>query len=181
MSASVRFDRDHGVATGTPPKGSSRSTDVQDVNWKNSDVESDTFQSRPIVDGNNSYVNWIFARFSGTYTSISNIKFGHTAGVLPFGVKLFGAPDCTNDATALPYTTPTPSTKAELVDFTEVLPISYGKSVCVGATDPGATGKASSTTSNPAYTNYLPTQLRLDGAQSGDLPSITVTLQYDES
>jgi hypothetical protein len=65
--------------------------------------------------------------------------------------------------------------------MTSVIAIGSGVAVCFGATGPYATGKAASTTANPAYTNYLTTQLQVSGAAAGDTATVTLTLQYDEN
>jgi hypothetical protein len=46
---------------------------------------------------------------------------------------------------------------------------------------PTATGKATSMTTNPCYTNYLTTQLQTSGAAAGDTAQVTMTLQYNEN
>ena len=65
--------------------------------------------------------------------------------------------------------------------MTSAVAIGSGVAVFFSATGPYATGKASSTTSNPAYTNYLTTQLQTSGASAGDTATVTLTLQYAEN
>jgi len=182
MAATFSWDRDHGPATGSPAKGTTRSTGVTDVNWKNSDVEADAYSSYPITDGNNSYENWLFGRFSGTYNQISAGLFAHTSGTLGTGLTLKGPPACTGDSNRLLYTTPSTNANSNLTtNMTSVIAIGSGVAVCFGATGPEATGKAASTTANPAYTNYLTTQLQTSGAAAGDTATVTLTLQYAEN
>jgi hypothetical protein len=59
--------------------------------------------------------------------------------------------------------------------------IESGARVWFGPRTPDAPGKAPMSESNPAYTNYLTTQLLVDGsALEGDLGPIVFTLRYDE-
>ncbi len=182
MAATFAFDRDHGAATGSPAKGTTRSTGVTNVDWKSSDVEADAYSSKPITDGENSFENWLFGHFSGTYNEISDVLFAHTAGAFGAGITLKGVPSATNDATSLDYTTPSQTTNANLTqNMTTAIAIASGVDVAVGATGPEATGKGTSTTANPAYTSYLATQLQTSGAAAGDTTTVTLTLQYNEN
>lgn len=249
MAATFAFDRDHGAITGSPGHGTTTSTGVTDVNWKNSDTEATAYSAAPITGGNNSYENWLFGHFSGTYNQILSGLFAHTATAFGTGLTLKGVPAAPNtyiftitagnataaatytnnaqtftvletiasgttlvtsgtgapaasgtltkatgtgDATltfsafgqsGLNYTTPATTTNANLsTDMTTAIAIGSGVAVYFGATGPYASGKATSTTSNPAYTNYLTTQLQTtSSAAAGDTATVTLTLQYQEN
>ena len=183
MAATFAWDEDHGAATGSPSHGTSTSAGVTEVNWKNADDSSTAYSSAPITAGNNSYEKWQFGHFSGTYNQISNGLFAHTATAFGTGLTLKGTPACTSDGTRLLYTTPATTANANLTtDMTGVIAITSGVAVAFGATGPYATGKGASTTSNPAYTNYLTTQLQTTGsAGAGDTATVTLTLRYDEN
>lgn len=183
MTATFAFDRDHGAATGSPAKGTTRSAGVTDVNWKNSDTEGDAYSAYPITAGNNSYENWLFGHFSGTYNQISAGLFAHTATAFGTGLTLKGTPACTGDGDRLLYTTPSTTANANLTtDMTSAIAIGSGVAVFFGATGPEATGKATSSTANPAYTNYLTTQLQTaSNADPGDTATVTLTLRYNEN
>lgn len=182
MAATFAFDRDHGTQTGSPTKGTTRSAGVTDVNWKNSDTEGTAYTAAPITDGSNSYENWLFGHFSGTYNQILSGLFAHTATAFGAGLTLKGTPACTGDGDRLLYTTPSASANASLtVDMTSAIAIGSGVAVFFSATGPEATGKAASTTANPAYTNFLTTQLQTSGAAAGDTAQVTLTLQYQEN
>lgn len=141
-----------------------------------------TYSSYPITDGSNSYENWLFGHFSGTFNQISAGLFAHTATAFGTGLTLKGTPACTGDGDRLLYTTPSASANANLTtNMTSVIAIGSGVAVCFGATGPYATGKASSMTTNPCYTNYLTTQLQTSGAAAGDTAQVTLTLQYNEN
>ena len=183
MAATFAFDRDHGTQTGSPTRGTTTSAGVTDVNWKNSDTEATAYSAAPITAGNNSYDNWLFGHFSGTYNQISAGLYAHTATAFGSNLTLKGTPACTGDGDRLLYTTPSASANANLtVDMTSAIAIGSGVAVFFSATGPYATGKASSTTSNPAYTNYLTTQLQTGAsAAAGDTATVTLTLQYNEN
>lgn len=178
MAATFDWQCDHGAATGSPAKGTTRSTGVANNNYKNADDEATAYSSSPIVAGNNSYDRWLFGKFTGTFNQILNGLFAHTAGALGTGLTLKGKVQPSGG-----YTTPSTSANANLsVDMTSAIAIGSGQAVQFGATGPEAAGKASSTTSNPGYSEWLTTQLQTTGsAAAGDITSITLTLRYDEN
>jgi len=183
MAATFEFERDNGAAAGSPAKGTTRTAAITDTNWKNIDDATTAYSSSPITAGANSFEVWNFGHFSGTFNSISAGLFAHTAGAFGTGLTLKGAPACTSDATRLLYTTPSTTANSTLtVDMTSAISISSGVSVYFGATGPEATGKASSMTTNPCYTNYLTTQLQTTtSAAAGDTTTVTLALQYNEN
>ena len=156
-------------------------------NWKNLDASSESggnaYSANPIQAGNNSFDKWQYGHFSGTYNQILGGLWAHTAGALGTGLTLKASPTMTADADRLAYATPSASTNANLTyDATSVIAITSGKVVWFGITGPAAAGKAASTTSNPAYTNYLTHQLQTTGsAAAGDTTSCTITLRYQEN
>lgn len=183
MAATFEFNEDTGTQTGSPTKGTTRTTAVTDVNWKNSGTQGTAYSAAPITAGNNSFEKWQFGKFSGTYNQILNGLFAHTATAFGTGLTLKGPPACTGDGDRLLYTTPSATTNANLTtNMTSAIAIGSGVAVCFSATGPEATGKATSTTANPAYTNFLTTQLQTTGsAVAGDTAQVTLTLQYDEN
>lgn len=183
MAATFAWDRDTGTQTGSPTKGTTRSAGTTDTNWKNTDTYATAYSAAPITAGNNSYEIWNFGHFSGTYNQILTGLFAHTATAFGTGLTLKGTPACTGDGDRLLYTTPSTTANAALtVDMTSAVAIGSGVAVFFGATGPEATGKASSMTTNPCYTNYLTTQLQTSGsAAAGDTATVTLTLQYNEN
>lgn len=183
MAATFAWDRDTGTQTGSPTKGTTRSAGTTDTNWKNTDTYATAYSAAPITAGNNSYEIWNFGHFSGTYNQILTGLFAHTATAFGTGLTLKGTPACTGDGDRLLYTTPSATANANLtVDMTSAVAIGSGVAVFFGATGPEATGKASSMTTNPCYTNYLTTQLQTSGsAAAGDTATVTLTLQYNEN
>lgn len=183
MAATFEFNEDHGTQTGSPTKGTTRSTAVTEVNWKNIDDSTTAYSSSPITAGSNSFEKWQCGKFSGTFNSVSAGLYAHTAGTLGTGLTLKGQPTCTSDGTRLLYTTPSTTANTNLTtDMTTAIAIGSGVAVCFGATGPEATGKATSMTTNPCYTNFLTTQLQTTGsAGAGDTATVTMTLQYNEN
>lgn len=183
MAATFEFERDTGTASGSPAKGTTRTAAITDTNWKNTDTVGTAYSAAPITAGNNSFEIWNFGHFSGTFNQISAGLFAHTATAFGTGLTLKGVPNCTGDGDRLLYTTPSASANANLsVDMTSAISIGSGVSVCFGATGPEATGKASSMSTNPCYTNYLTTQLQTSSsAAAGDTATVTLTLQYNEN
>jgi hypothetical protein len=187
QAATFEFNEDTGTTTGSPAKGTTRTTAVTDVNWKNSGTQGTAYTAAPITAGNNSFEKFQFGKFSGSWNQILNGLFAHTAGTFGTGVTLFGPNATTADGDRPLYTTPAAATNntACPFDMTTAISIGSGKAVFFSGTGPEATGKASSIvvgTANPCYTNFLPTQLRTTGsAAAGDTASATLTLQYNEN
>lgn len=183
MAATFAWDEDYGTQTGSPTRGTSQTTGITNVNWSNNSDPTTVYSSNPITAGNNSYDRWQFGHFSGTYNQILGGLFAHTATAFGTGLTLKGTPACTGDGDRLLYTTPVTTANAALTtDMTSVVAITSGVAVFFGATGPYATGKAASTTANPAYTNYLTTQLQTSGsAAAGDTATVTLTLRYQEN
>jgi hypothetical protein len=183
MSATFEFEEDNGAATGSPAKGTTRTAARTETNWKNVDDSTTAYSSSVIVAGNNSYQKNQFGHFSGSYNQILNGLLAHTATAFGTGLTLKGVAAASSGAG--PYTYVTPSTTADsnlTTDMTAVTAIGSGVAVWFGATGPEASGKASSTTTNPAYSNWLTTQLQTtSSAAPGDTAQVTLTLQYDEN
>ena len=183
MAATFDWQIDTGASTGSPAKGTTRTTGLTQNNWKNVDDAASTYSSYPITAGSNSYERWIFGKFSGTFNQILSGLFAHTATAFGTGLTLKGTPACTGDGDRLLYTTPSTTANTNLtVDMTSAISIGSGVAVCFGATGPEATGKATTMTTNPCYTNYLTTQLQTTvSAAAGDTATVTLTLQYQEN
>jgi hypothetical protein len=173
MSATFEWDESNGA-------GQTITHGRTEVNWKNIDDSTTAYSSSPITAGNNSFDKWQSGHFSGTFNSIASGLWAHTAGAFGTGLTLKGAP---SGASQLTYATPSTTTNASLsVDMTTAIAIGSGTAVFFGPTSANTAGKATSTTSNPAYTNYLTTQLQTTGsAAGGDTTTATITLQYAEN
>jgi hypothetical protein len=173
MAATFEWDESNGA-------GQTITHGVTQVNWKNTDDVGTVYSTSPITAGANSYEKWQAGHFSGAYNQILNGKFGHTAGTLGAGLTLKATPVGSGQLT---YTTPGTAANANLTtDMTIANPIASGVVVYFGGTSADTAGKAASTTANPAWTNYLTTQLQTTvAALPGDTSTLTLTLQFDEN
>jgi hypothetical protein len=180
MAATFDWQADTGAATGSPAKGTTRTTGMTDVNWKNIDDSSTVYSSSPITAGNNSFERWLFGKFSGTFNNILSGLFAHTATAFGTGLTLKG---CVAGSSQLTYTTPSTTANSNLTtDMTSAIAIGSGVAVYFGATGPEASGKATTMATNPCYTNYLTTQLQTtSSAAAGDTAQVTLSLQYQEN
>lgn len=175
MAATFEFQEDNGAATGSPAKGTTRTTAVTQNNWKNIDDVASAYTSYPITASGNSFTKHQFGRFTGTFNQISSVIWAHTAGTLPAGVTLKGAVTST-------YATPSTAANAALsVDMSAPISIGSGQAVLLSTTGPEAAAPAA-TLAAAGYTQYLATQLQTTGsAPAGDIGSQTLTLRYNEN
>lgn len=176
MSATWDWEEDNGVATGSPTKGTTRTTGRAEQNWKNIDDSTTAYTTNPITAGGNSFEKNTFGKFSGAYNSISTVLWAHTAGTFGTGCTIKGV-------VGTAYTTPTTAANTNLtVDMTTPIAIGSGQAVLVGATGPEAAGKTSSTAVNPAYTQFLTHQLQTTTSTApGDTTNGTFAVQYNEN
>lgn len=185
MAATATWEQDTGTQTGSPTKGTTRSTPQTNMNYKNSTVFGDLYSDYPITAGNNSYEIATYVKFtSGTFNNINTGLWAHTAGTAGTGCTIKSVPHCTGDGDRWLYTTPTTTANATLTtDATTAVAITSGKTVCFGPTGPEATGKATSATgAADRFTNYLTTQLQTTGsAVPGDNATLTFTLRFNEN
>ena len=174
MTATFEYNEDHGAASGSPSKGTTRSTAVTEVNWKNIDDSTTAYTASPITAGNNSYPKYQFGKFTGTFNQISAGLWAHTAGVLGTGLTLVGKVTST-------YVQPATTALAGTTDMTSVIAIGSGATVNFHTTGPEG-ASPTSTLSAAGYTQYLVSQLQTTGsAAAGDTATVTLTLQYNEN
>lgn len=186
MAATVNWCEDHGAATGSPPKGTTRdgfgaSTNYAvNCNWKNADDTNATAYTAAALGSAPaaSYEKFQYLKFTGTFNSISNLKWtphGNWVGSLN---ALFIFLFCTVRSL---YTTPAATLNASLtVDCDEELIITSGLPVLMSTTGPeGASPTA--TLSAAGYSQYLVSQLSTKaGVATGTTPSITSVATWDE-
>ncbi len=180
MAATFEFNEDNGAATGSPNKGTTRTTARTERNFKNIDDSSTAYTSSPIVAGNNSYTKYQFGKFTGSFNQILNGKWSaHTApaGALATGLTLHGKVTST-------YTTPAATADSGIgspTDFTTAVAIGSGTAVSFSTTGP-EDASPTSTLSASGYSQYLASQLQTTtSAAAGDMATVTETLQYDEN
>src|SRR5690349_199298 len=127
MAATFAFDSDHRAATGSPPHGTTTSTGVAAANGKHSATAPTAYSAAPSTAGSNSYDNWMFGHFSGTFNQILTGLFAHTSTAFGTGLTLKGTPACTGDGDRLLYTTPATSANSNLTtDMTSAISIGSG-------------------------------------------------------
>lgn len=175
MAATFEYNEDNGAATGSPAKGTTRTTAVTQNNWKNTDDVATAFGTSPIAAGNNSFTKYQCGKFSGSFNQILNGLWAHTAGTLGTGLTLKGKVTST-------YATPATSANAALTTtMTAAIAIGSGAAVLFSTTGP-EDASPTSTLSAAGFTQFLATQLQTtSSAAAGDIGSITLTLQYDEN
>ena len=180
MSATFAFGEDNGAVTGSPSKGTTRTTPTN-VNWKNIGDSTSSYSDYPITvpaaSSNYSFPKYQFGIFSGTFTQISAGKWSaHTdANSFPTGVTLKGTVTST-------YAEPAATNSAFGTDFSTTVAIGSGSAVLFSTTGPEG-GSTAATLSAAGYTQYLATQLVVASTCStpGDTAAITQTLSYNEN
>lgn len=175
MASTCVFNEDNGAAVGSPPKGTTRTNPITQANWKNTDDNATTPEASVVLAGNNSYTKYTFARITGTFTSIGNGLWAHTAGALGTGLTLKGVVTST-------YATPSTAANAALTtNMTAVIAIASGAAVLFSTVGPEAAG-AGATLAAAGYSQYLAFQMQTTvAAASGASAIATFTLQYDET
>jgi hypothetical protein len=174
MAATFEWNMDFGTQTGSPSKGTTRATAVTSSNWKNTDDYATAYSASPIVAGTNSFPNYQCGKFTGTFNTISNCVWAHTAGTCGTGVTLAGKVTST-------YATPTTSAISGSTDMSTAISIGSGASVSFSTVGPEGASPTSTLTA-AGFTQYLVTQLQTTiSAASGDISALTTSIRYDES
>ena len=172
---------------------------VANVNWKAVDDPGDTTpynnSSAVVAAGTNSMHKYHYVKFTGTYSSIGNVKFINQTGISATGITLRCQRTMAADSDRLNYAQPTRT--ADNVSTTPVNFSANGAQVVLyvgGASANGVDGAASSGkaasaakpstgfNSNELYTNYMVTQLQVaSNASAGTFGPITLAVQFDET
>ena len=172
MAATTTWYEQNGTATGTPAHGTESA--ISSCDWKSVDDTGTPRASAPVLAGANSFIKYIYLKFTGTFNQISAVKFAHTAGTLGTGISLKGKITST-------YETPTASAMSGDTDITSTTAIGSGASVLLGTSGPNDTAPSASQTST-CYTQYIATQVQTAAsANAGDSGSVTLTIQYNEN
>lgn len=134
---------------------------ISNINFGNVDSFNVVPASNPITAGNNSYEKYIRGHFSGTYTSVSNLKFYKSAGAYVTGEDIKAAVNAS-------YVQPVATAS---VVATVTIPTTLGTALV--PTAPGA---------SPSYSGYITMQLQTTvSTPPGNVNQKTFTLQYDET
>lgn len=154
MAATFEWSESNGA-------GQTVTTPVSNVNYGSVDAPNITPSANPIAAGNNSFEKWNRGRFSGTYTSIANLRFYKSAGSYVTGESIKAAVNAA-------YATPTASTSSVA---TAAVPTTEGSALV--PTAPG---------SSPSFSGYIITQLQTTvSTPPGNVNTKTFTLKYDET
>lgn len=172
MTATANWYEQNGEATGSPAGGVESL--ITNCDWKSVDSATTARTTAPVVAGENSYIKYIYLKFTGTFTQIANVKFAHTAGSLGTGITLMGKISSV-------YETPTDADISGASDITNATTIGSGASVLLGTSGPNDVSPASSQTST-CYTQYIVSQAQVSGdASAGDSGSVTLSVRYTEN
>ena len=154
MTATFDFAETNGA-------GATVTNSISNVNFGNIDTPNITPASNPVTAGNNSFEKWIRGHFSGSYSSVSNLKFYKSAGAYVTGEDIKAAVNAS-------YATPVATTSTVA---TVTIPVSLGTALV--PTAPGA---------SPSYSGYMTLQLNTTvSTPPGNVNTKTFTLQYDET
>ena len=134
---------------------------LSNVNFGNADSPNLTPASNPIAAGQNSFEKWVRGKFSGSYTSVANLRFWKSVGTYVTGESIKAAVNAT-------FATPVSTTSAVA---TVAVPTVEGSALV--PTAPGA---------SPSYSGYITLQLQTTVATPpGAVNQKTFTLKYDET
>jgi hypothetical protein len=175
MAVTFFWAEDNGASTGSPAKGTSRTVNVSNVNWKNVDDTTTAYSSSPISAGNNSFDKFQFGIFSGTFNQVSNGLWQHVSGTFGAGITLKGI-------NTSGYTTPATTANSNLIhNLTATGNIATGLAVLFGTVGPQQAGAA--TLAATGYSQYLASQLQtLVSASPGDTASdFRFCLRFDQN
>lgn len=182
MAATLNWCEDHGTATGSPAKGTTRDGFGADTNyavncnWKAADDTNVTaYDAAPIGPApDNSYEKFQYLKITGTFTSISGMRWTCHANsddlAYPDSVeghiKLMGA-------VLSAYTTPSQSVNAALMtDFSRQVWAHQGLPVQFSTTGPEGASPSDVLTA-AGYSQYLVSQLQVGaGATFGSSSTV---------
>jgi len=156
MAATFQFSESNTVAE-TVTDG------ISNLNMGSNDSINLNTSTYPIIVGQNSFSKYLRAKFSSTFTEISNMKFWKSVGTLVTGETIKAA---ANVAFATPSQTGTGDSD---------IPTTEGTALAIQAAD------GSSTIVAVGYTKYIRLQLNTTGSSpSGAVNQKTYTMQWDE-
>ncbi len=137
---------------------------ITNLNFGDVDDHELNVSTYPIVAGENSYQKYFRAKFSDTFTEISNMKFWKSVGAYKTGEACKGLNN-------VAYATPAKTAEGGDGDVPEAVGSAWTIQSAAGTT----------TITAPGYTKYQRLQLRTTGSTpSGSVNTKTFTFQYDE-
>jgi hypothetical protein len=149
--------------------GSETITDgITNLNFGSNDSVNLNTTTYPITRGDSSFEKYIRCKFTGTYTTISNMKFWKSAGTLVTGETVKAA---TNQS----FTTPSASANGD-----SDVPVTEGAALTLQSAE-GAATIVYGASGVSGYTEYIRLQLQTTGSTpSGAVNQKTFLFQYDE-
>jgi len=154
IAATFEFSESNGA-------GETVTNSVSNVNFGSVDAINIVPATDPVTAGNNSFEKWIRGRFSGTFTSIANLRFWKSAGAFVTGEAIKAAVDQA-------YAAPTAATSTVA---TADVPITEG-----AALNPAAPG------ASPSFSGYITMQLQTTvSTPPGAVNQKTLNIKYDET
>lgn len=134
---------------------------ISNVNFGNVDTPNLTPATNPIAAGGNSFEKYVRGKFSGSFTSIANLRFWKSAGTLVTGETIKAAVNAS-------YVQPVATTS---VVATANVPTTEGTALAPNAPS-----------TNPDYSGYITLQLQTTlSTPPGAVNQKTFTLKYDET
>jgi hypothetical protein len=141
--------------------------DITNINFGSSDSVNLNTTTYPIVRGNNSFSKYIRCKFTGTWTTISNMRFWKSLGAYATGEAIKAS---FNATFATPSQTGTGDSDVPTAEPAQNVNSFEGASTIVY----GAFGVS-------GYTGYIRLQLQTTGSTpSGAVAQKTFTFKYDE-
>ena len=154
MAATFTFSESNGA-------GQVVTNSVANANFGSVDAVNIVPATDPITAGNNSFEKWLRGRYSGTFTSIANLRFFKSAGAFVTGEDIKAA---VNAAFATPVATTS-------IVATTTVPTTEGSAL--NPTAPSG---------NPDFSGYITLQLQTTvSTPPGAVNQKTFTLKYDET
>lgn len=165
MVATAELDEYNGA-------GETLTANVTNCNFGSNDSPNLVPATYPITAGNNSFEKYWKMDFTGTFTTIDNLKVWKSAGAYVTGEGI----DTNARESGYVNTTYTQPTETTSTKATQVLPITEPAGANLGIA-----GTLGGSLSAPGASDYLVMQLQTTGATPpGSVNQKTFTFQYDE-
>lgn len=161
MAATHQFSESNAV-------GEVETIPVANLNFGSNDSAALNTTTYPITRGNASFEKYLRAKFTGTFTEISAMKFWKSAGTLVTGETIKAAANAA-------YVTPSATPNAD-----SDIPVTEGTALAMQSAE-GASTIVDGASGVSGYTKYIRLQLQTTGSTpSGAVNQKTFVMQYDE-
>lgn len=161
MAAVFEFSESNGA-------GEVVTDDIDNVNFGSNDSANINTTTYPITRSTNSFGKYIRAKFTGTWTTISNMKFWKSAGAYVTGEAIKASANAT-------YATPSQTDTGD-----SDVPTVEGSALSINSAE-GAATIIYGASGVSGYSGYIRLQLQTTGSTpSGAVATKTFTYKYDE-